>query len=61
MTLHFHFKQGYSNHNMYLTAQVPLPNTLGDFWCMISDYECQTIVDLNDPMNADQVSIFVYF
>ncbi|XP_072050187.1 receptor-type tyrosine-protein phosphatase kappa-like [Amphiura filiformis] len=48
------FCNGYSKDNMYLATQAPLPNTVNDFWCMIYDYKCRTIVALNDPKKQDK-------
>ncbi|XP_072050039.1 receptor-type tyrosine-protein phosphatase U-like [Amphiura filiformis] len=48
------FCNGFAKDNMHLMTQVPLANTTGDFWCMIYDYECHTIVDVSDQMNTDE-------
>ncbi|XP_072050190.1 uncharacterized protein [Amphiura filiformis] len=51
------FCNGYSKNNMYLATQVPLQNTVNDFWCMMYDYKCHTIVALNDPKKKDKYSV----
>ncbi|XP_072023714.1 receptor-type tyrosine-protein phosphatase T-like [Amphiura filiformis] len=39
---------------MFVATQVPLPNTVGDFWAMVFDYKCNTVVALNDPLKTDK-------
>ncbi|XP_071837285.1 receptor-type tyrosine-protein phosphatase S-like isoform X2 [Apostichopus japonicus] len=42
------FMSGYSKKDMFLGTQMPLPNTVLDFWRMIWDYNSYVIVMLND-------------
>ncbi|XP_072048352.1 receptor-type tyrosine-protein phosphatase kappa-like [Amphiura filiformis] len=37
----------YRRKDAFLTTQMPLPNTVCDFWRMVKDYKCATIVMLN--------------
>ncbi|XP_022089248.1 receptor-type tyrosine-protein phosphatase F-like isoform X2 [Acanthaster planci] len=41
------FLDGYNKKSAYLATQSPLPNTLGDIWRMVFDYNSSCIVMLN--------------
>ena len=43
--------QGYMGATLFIATQMPLPNTAVDFWRMIYDYKCKTVIMLNvlDP------------
>ncbi|XP_022109752.1 receptor-type tyrosine-protein phosphatase kappa-like isoform X2 [Acanthaster planci] len=41
------FMPGYRKKNMYIGTQMPMPNTVSDFWRMVYDHKVPTIVMLN--------------
>ncbi|RXM93423.1 Receptor-type tyrosine-protein phosphatase T, partial [Acipenser ruthenus] len=43
----------------FIVTQHPLPNTVADFWRLVFDYNCSTIVMLNE-MDAAQVCTVLY-
>ncbi|XP_072044700.1 uncharacterized protein [Amphiura filiformis] len=43
------FCHGHEERNMYLTTQVPLSNTVEDFWRLIYSFDFHTIVALHHP------------
>lgn len=52
---HFHFlfpdlspPQSYKQPSAFIVTQHPLPNTVKDFWRLVLDYHCTSIVMLND-------------
>ncbi|PIK37374.1 putative receptor-type tyrosine-protein phosphatase epsilon, partial [Apostichopus japonicus] len=45
------FCDGYSKKDLFISTQLPLPNTIVDFWRMVIDYEVATIV----TFEADQL------
>ncbi|KAK2140115.1 hypothetical protein LSH36_1478g00037 [Paralvinella palmiformis] len=44
-------------HDSYIVTQMPLPDTINDFWQLIIEQGCQAIVMLNDMSTEDKVSI----
>ncbi|PIK39074.1 hypothetical protein BSL78_24081, partial [Apostichopus japonicus] len=46
------------NQTLIMT-QAPLPNTVEDFWRLVFDYQCQTIIMLNDSDSGNHESIKV--
>lgn len=47
--------QSHKQPAAFIVTQHPLPNTMGDFWRLVFDYNCSSIVMLNE-MDAAQVS-----
>jgi protein tyrosine phosphatase len=48
------FIDGYKQREAFIVTQTPMTNTVVDFWTMIHDHTCRTIVMLNDLDTADQ-------
>lgn len=46
--------QSHKQPAAFIVTQHPLPNTMGDFWRLVFDYNCSSIVMLNE-MDAAQV------
>ncbi|XP_022097853.1 receptor-type tyrosine-protein phosphatase alpha-like [Acanthaster planci] len=48
-----HFLPGYRKKSMYISTQMPMPNTVADIWRLVYDYKVGCIVMLNplDPAN----------
>ncbi|KAK3591264.1 hypothetical protein CHS0354_010629 [Potamilus streckersoni] len=42
------FLPGYTQRDAYIVTQMPLPNTVADFWRMLYDYSSDTVVMLNE-------------
>lgn len=42
------FQQSYKQPSAFIVTQHPLPNTVKDFWRLVLDYHCTSIVMLND-------------
>jgi len=40
--------QSYKQPSAFIVTQHPLPNTVKDFWRLVLDYHCTSIVMLND-------------
>lgn len=49
------FLQSYKQPSAFIVTQHPLPNTVKDFWRLVLDYHCTSIVMLND-VDPAQVS-----
>ncbi len=49
------FQDFYSPHE-YVVTQIPLPDTVVDFWRLVFDHECQTIITLSEVDPERQVS-----
>ncbi|XP_072043282.1 receptor-type tyrosine-protein phosphatase epsilon-like [Amphiura filiformis] len=54
------FCHGHEERNMYLTTQVPLSNTVEDFWRLIYSFDFHTIVALHHP-NDNNKTYGTYF
>lgn len=50
------FLQSYTQKDRFIVTQMPLPNTVADFWRMIYDYNSDAIVMLNEFDRNDKVS-----
>lgn len=48
--------KGYNRQNEFIATQGPLPDTIGDFWRMVWDYEVPTIVMLTNLQEKMRVS-----
>ena len=57
MLYSFNFIQSCNNKNGFLVTQMPLDSTVVDFWRMIYEKDCLTIVSLTSPdaLAASQV------
>lgn len=51
----FFVLQSYKQPSAFIVTQHPLPNTVKDFWRLVLDYHCTSIVMLND-VDPAQVS-----
>lgn len=50
---------GNQRQNVIMT-QAPLPETIEDFWRLVFDYKCHTIIMLNEATAEDRVLFFTY-
>jgi len=39
--------QGYKKRDAFIVTQMPLPHTVVDFWTMIHDHSCRTVIMMN--------------
>ena len=53
--------KGYKLSCMYIATQGPLSNTVNDFWKMIMEQECKTIVMLCELMEEGEESCACYW
>ncbi|KAK2140111.1 hypothetical protein LSH36_1478g00029, partial [Paralvinella palmiformis] len=44
-------------HDSYIVTQMPLPDTINDFWQLIIEQGCQAIVMLNDMSTEDKTCL----
>ena len=58
-TVLYIFLQSYKQPSAFIVTQHPLPNTVKDFWRLVLDYHCTSIVMLND-VDPAQVRSFVW-
>lgn len=56
----FRVPQSYREAAEYIVTQHPLPNTVKDFWRLVYDYGCTSLVMLNE-IDLAQVSCFFFF
>lgn len=49
------YTQSHKQPAAFIVTQHPLPNTMGDFWRLVFDYNCSSIVMLNE-IDSKQVS-----
>jgi len=47
--------QGYKQRDAFIITQAPLVNTIVDFWTLIHDQSCRTVVMMNEQDSADKV------
>ncbi|XP_013398159.1 receptor-type tyrosine-protein phosphatase epsilon-like [Lingula anatina] len=50
------FIDGYQRQDAYIVTQMPLPHTVVDFWSMLYDQHCATIVMLNEANEESKTS-----
>ncbi|KAI0228027.1 Receptor-type tyrosine-protein phosphatase mu [Lamellibrachia satsuma] len=50
------FSDGYKQRDAFIVTQMPLPNTVTDFWAMMIDHKCKSIVMMNEVNPADVTS-----
>ncbi|XP_071839785.1 receptor-type tyrosine-protein phosphatase kappa-like, partial [Apostichopus japonicus] len=48
------FLNGYKKKDFFVATQMPLKNTILDFWRLIWDYECSVIIMLNELDDKDE-------
>ena len=53
--------QGYKQKKAFIIAQGPLESTCSDFWQMIHQFQCGTIVMLSSLKEYKQVAIFIMY
>ena len=49
--------QSYKARGHYVATQMPLPNTISDFWRLVHEHNCHTIVMLNPITTEDPVGL----
>ena len=47
--------QGYKHRKAYIATQFPLSNTMSDFWRMVWEHQCSSIILLCDTNDNDMV------
>ena len=52
--------QGFLKRNAYIITQMPLPHTVIDFWRMVYEHGCSSIIMLNSMEDEDDVSHVPY-
>lgn len=50
------FLQTYTKEDRLIITQLPFPTTLVDFWALVWDYTCTSVVVLNQLQELDEVS-----
>ena len=56
MILYMYF-QSYARRDGFIITQMPLPNTVTDFWRLVHDHNASCIVMLNEIEESDEVII----
>ena len=54
------FSDGYKHRDALIITQMPLPQTVADFWAMCFDHECSAIVMMNELDITDPVSLLIH-
>lgn len=54
IVLNFSVK-GYRQKDYFIATQGPLPHTVEDFWRMVWEWKCHTIVMLTEVLEREQV------
>lgn len=49
--------QGYRQKDYFIATQGPLPHTVEDFWRMVWEWKCHTIVMLTEVQEREQVCV----
>ena len=49
--------QGYKQRDAFIMTQHPLPTTVMDFWTMVYDHDCKTIIMMNEMDSTDEVQV----
>lgn len=52
--------QSYKQPSAFIVTQHPLPNTVKDFWRLVLDYHCTSIVMLNDVDPAQVAQLHIH-
>lgn len=53
------FSDGYKHRDAFIITQMPLPQTVVDFWTMCYDHECSAVVMMNELNTSDSVSRYI--
>ena len=60
ISCHIHtYVQGYKQNRSFIVAQSPMENTVRDFWRMIFNQRCATIVMLCELVENNQVISYI--
>ena len=51
--------QSYARRDGFIITQMPLPNTVTDFWRLVHDHNASCIVMLNEVEELDEVIIAI--
>jgi len=54
------FVDGYKQKDAFIVTQMPLPDTIMDFWTMVYDHKCRTIIMMNE-LNAKDENCACYW
>ena len=55
------FIDGFNRTNAYIATQGPMPSTFADFWRMVWEYDCPTIVMVTNLQEEDKVKCHQYW
>ena len=53
--------QGYTMKNAFIATQGPLPDTIADFWRMVWEYKCHTVIMLTKEKESGRVRCHKYW